>query len=286
MLPTLSQDSFFAQFGDRVRHFRSSSGHSIHYSVEGSQLKIGFVGPFWQFDSTGALDFEVALAETLRQLKLSEGSEDILVRIPPDDLYPWEASVMARALSSLGFSLDYSEIDHFASLRSDPEVALSRTNQKKVRRAVSLGYTFEVGVEWLQASHEVISSNRLQIGKPSPIALASKLQLSQSLGGRTIFGVIKLGDLILAGVFCLFLDDEVVYVAQWGDDRDMISSRGLESPMPLLFVELSNFLSELGVKRLYLGTSSTLGSEDWGLSRFKESLGCERTHKRIWAFRN
>jgi hypothetical protein len=58
--------------------------------------------------------------------------------------------------------------------------------------------------------------------------------------------------------------------------------RSLESPMPFLFVELAKFLGHQGVKRLYLGTSSNLGALDPGLARFKESLGCQRTNKRIW----
>jgi hypothetical protein len=282
MLPTLSQDAFFTQFGDQVRYFKSTTGLGIHYSIDGPLLKIGFLGPFWQFDSTGVLDFEAALTETFRELASLQDRGNILVRSPPDDLYPLESSVVAKALRSLGFSLDYTEIDHFAILQGDPEAMLSRTNQKKVRRGASLGYTFEVGVEWLQASHEVILSNRLQMGKPSAISLASKQQLSLSLGQRTTYGVVRVGQQILAGMFCFFLDDEVAYVAQWGDDRDLISLRNLESPMPFLFVELAKFLRHQGVKRLYLGTSSTLGALDPGLARFKESLGCQRTNKRIW----
>jgi hypothetical protein len=212
----------------------------------------------------------------------SEGKTRILVRTAPEDLYPKEAKMASEVLLSLGFSIDYTEIDHFVTLTSELESGLSRTNQKRVRRGAASGYTFEIGSEWLHESHSVISKNRKQLGKPSAISLGSKENLSHLLGRRTIFGVVKHLELTLAGLFCLYLDDEVVYVAQWGDDRDMLSSRGLESPMPFLFSELGKILRDEGVKRLYLGTSSNLGNLDPGLARFKESLGCQRTNKRVW----
>lgn len=283
MLPTLSDDAFFTQFGKAAQVYTSVSGLAIHYSVDAGEVQIGFKGPFYQFARPERTVSANEIKDSLRGLLLAVHAERFTVRTPPKGIYPNEARKIGAALESLGFQLDYEDTDHFISLQGNFLDRLSRTNQKKVRRAITAGYRLELGPELIADSHSVIDMNRLQLSKPSLISQVNKERLQTSLKDRTIFGVVRFESLVLAGVFGLYLDTKVVYVAQWGDNRNLLESGNLESPMPFLFVKLSELLAERGVTCLYLGSSSNAGVVDTGLSWFKESLGCLPTSKQIWS---
>lgn len=282
MFSTLSDDAFFTQFGNAVQVYKSDSGMEVHYSIDAGEVRIGFKGPFYQFAAPKLPASASEIKDAMHGLILAVQAERFTVRTPPKGIYPDEARKAEEALKSLGFQLDYEDTDHFVSLQGELPDRLSRTNQKKVRRANALGYRLELGPELLKDSHSVIDVNRRQLSKPSLISQINKELLQKSLRDRTIFGVVRCQSLVLAGVFCLYLNKEVVYVAQWGDDRNLLESKNLESPIPFLFVKLSALLTEKGVKYLYLGSSSNAGLVDAGLSQFKESLGCLPTSKQIW----
>jgi hypothetical protein len=286
-LPLYWQNEYFEQFHSRPIVVKNH-GFLSHWFLEEKTLKSGFSAPFGGFwpITKDISEMNVGLhIETVEELGASLGSvEELQVRILPSELYANPEIATFENLKSLGFVLNYTEIDHVVDLCSDWFSKWNRNRKRDLKNNDKILSVEEVvSDEYFQVIRNVIETNRSSKGLKSNIDIASLKKWKSLFGGRTSYYLCTVKDtnLPVAAAICQYVSDSMVYVYKWGDDRNATKEITIHSPISNLAKFLFSEFQKRGVKKVYLGSSSKNGEIDLGLARFKESIGSLRIEKKV-----
>ena len=286
-IPLFWQDSYWNQF-DKKSFFKIQDNFVSFWTINHGVLQSGFSSPFGGFwpsrDEIGvnSQDFFLHFQKIL-EIANDKNISKLEVRLPPAPLYPANVKSQELLLGDLGFSLKYSETDHYLDLRTDPHLGFNRNRTRDIKK-FDLDYKFsQVGIENLPIVFEILSKNRALNNVPQNLTLPNLQILSECAPGKLALFLVKVrtGSPIAAAL-CMNLDESITYVSQWGDIQRLFSQELGSSPMAGLASGIFRHFKNSRKNLIYLGTSSLKGLLDPGLSRFKESIGSESSTKNIW----
>ena len=89
------------------------------------------------------------------------------------------------------------------------------------------------------------------------------------------FWLLKLNDEYIASAVIFKVTDEVYQVIYWGD----IHGYAEDKPMNYLAYKLYEYYAKKNMKVLAIGPSTEDGIPNYGLCKFKESIGCQVSSK-------
>ena len=285
--PLYWDDSYYRQFTFPVRKI-SSFGYLSFWSNESEDIRSGYESPFgglWKVqenaDQESALRHLLTVCESIPKMK---SDSRIFIRSAPDCLFDSQHYLETSFLYRIGFEKEYEEIDHLVLLEDRIQDKWNRNRKREFKKTEKFVETI-VLKEFAEVALivEVLDKNRRNRGLVNDLTI-EKLSIMNSYFGEKMklyFTIDSDRNEVIAAGVCQILTSEIAYVYKWGDIRDSkIQSFGM-SPMSNLANGIFTDLKNIGIKKVYLGSSSLLGQKDEGLSRFKESFGAISTSKQI-----
>jgi hypothetical protein len=223
-------------------------------------------------------DLVQSLIKYLTEQQISE----IEITLPPDHTN-YEFMVGIDAYLESGFTVSYSNINHYLSLTDWNHESLSKGNRKKLRQAKEIGleYISAAGIEILEA-YQVISRNRESLGAKVSLEYATLIRLMSIFSEEYKCHILKSesGE-IAAASFVVETSADNLYVYLWAD----VPNFRHVSPLVLLLDNLVRTYQHK-FKSLDLGTSAIQGVTIEGLSRFKDNLGASQSSKKTIKWKN
>lgn len=211
------------------------------------------------------------------------GERGLRVTLPPEfmdaDLYAKSVNVLTRLSGGKGVA----ELSYHVDLRGllSAEALCNHAALKNLRRAGTAGFTFErLGTDATNIGrvYDVIRQNRDSHGYVLRMSLEQVVETS-AVVPMELF-LLSLGERPAASALVYRIAPRVVQVVYWGDMPGFSDLR----PMNLLPVEIFNHYISCGdVDFIDIGPAAlAAGTPNYGLCRFKESIGCIPSVK--WSF--
>jgi hypothetical protein len=267
--------NFILNDGDKVQS-------EIHGVSNENKATYGIYAPFWMPEITlkrsdiNQLDVFVL---NLISLHKEEKNISIEIRLPPS-FYSTSLDILKFILLKHGFKLSNIalwqtlKIKGFESKLSY-ENSLKYSSRKELKNFSKL-YQFnlrEIDItdkSAIKASYQIIDLNRRNLGVCLKYSLNYLFNLIVIEPNR-----IKIFDLIvedrhIASAICHETQDDILYVAAWGDANHHLN----KSPMYIFGSELTEYCIQNKYSYLDFGISSDLRQYTPNLYRFKENIGC------------
>ena len=209
----------------------------------------------------------------------SEGGEILEITLPPENHNSSINSRHSWVLWSLGSVLERSDLNHFISVDSNPlETKLNYGNKKRLKKCDNAGCHFQrVKIENLSDIYDLLEKNRAL--KKNRLSL-SKNQLENLLElfpeSIEMFRLLlPPNNVMISAAVCIRISKKILYVFYWGNDPDYSNF----SPVVPLACGIYSYCVSQGIETLDLGVSTLNKDGNFGLVRFKDSLGASVSRK-------
>jgi hypothetical protein len=231
-------------------------------------------------ESTKVSDLE--LVRSLTDYFIEQQISEVEIILPPDHTN-YEFMVGVETYLQSGFTVSFTNINHYISLTDWSHASLSKGNRKKLRQASELGleYTDVTGLDSLGA-YQVISQNRESLGAKVSLDHPTLTKLMRLFPVEYKCHILKSksGE-VAAASFLVETSVDNLYVYLWADNPNFRHV----SPLVLLLNNLvSNYQARFDF--LDLGTSAIQGATIEGLARFKDNLGARVSNKNCIKWEN
>lgn len=202
----------------------------------------------------------------------------ISITLPPYIMHPSHLSKLTIALKANLFKLTSIDINHhFDLIEFNPDKYsnhLDIKSRQKLRTAFDNNLSFEI-IKNLQVAYDIIKKNREFKGYPLRMSID---QLSQTLAEVNGFLHIVKDDkgTPIASCISFEVSVDVVQIIYWGNipDSDILK------PMNFMAFSIFCYFKQIGKKLIDIGpSSSTETNINFGLSDFKQSIGCNESLK-------
>lgn len=253
---------------------------SIVAGVVDKVMRFPYSAPFAIFER---LNSDIAIEDMEQALCLLEDFShnrqihQILFRLPPvfyDETYisKLHNCFLRKDYKIFCLDLNYqyfiNDMDYFYSM-------LKRNAKKNLRIAEEQNYNLVYceTMEQKQQAYNIIAINRSNKGYP--------LRMSWEAVNATIvnmkhdFFLLYLDGQAVAAAVIFAVCDDIYQVVYWGD----IDGYADKKPMNYLSCHLYEYYCKKGIRVLDIGPSTEGGVPNYGLCRFKESIGCEISSK-------
>lgn len=234
-----------------------------------------FSAPFGGFDYNKEQGFE-QIDEAVAALK-AYAHTPLRITLPPafydEDMVTMTASALLRQGRLLHADVNY----HFVTADvADIDRVLDVSGKKNLRRGMEC-FDGDDGVFVVAAdadeAYEVIRRNRMEHGYPLRMSL-EEVKKTIELVPADFFVLTREGvNIAAAQVF--HVAGDIVQVIYWGDLRAYSRLR----PMNYLAYRIFNHYHDTGVRIVDVGPSSENGMPNYGLCKFKRSIGCRASLK-------
>ena len=259
----------------------SGADIGIALGKRGGCLCSPFSAPFGGFTPSRAdvslehIESAVAgLSEFARRQKLS-----VKLALPPSLYAPSLVPKIFSALFRGGYRLDFSDLNYAFDLRGSAEYGelLQRNARKNLNAAEKLPFRLErtETPEGRRTAYDIIAANRAAKGYPLRMTHAQVEETIKIIPAD--FFVLYLENEAVASAVVFRVQAKVAQVIYWGDLPGHSSAR----PVNFLASRLFDFYRREHFDYLDVGPSSENGIPNYGLCRFKESIGC-RVSEKYW----
>lgn len=242
----------------------------------------GSFGGFFFAPRRVSFDVAEAFVREVEARLLDGGMREWVITLPPA-AYAAEASVLANIFWRLGYHVQRHDLNYALPITAvDIADGFNRGNRKNLRRAQRSGWRVrKLDATQLKAAYDLIVANRTHRGFSVTMTWDDLWETHEKLAGViSAFGVFD-GDSLIASSICLAVSTEIFYVFYWGQ----LPGVDNPSPLPFLAQALYEYGRENGFQLLDLGTSTDDGEPNYGLIRFKRSLGFQESLKLRFAKR-
>lgn len=245
------------------------------------ELKAPFSAPFGCIEETKPQQITYYL-EAMDALRVYGEEHHSRVRITlPPAIYSRSSHIEKQYMAALsrGVTLLHSDCNYVRPLHRGADVLdeVSRHARKCFRTACRAGLTLGVTDAFersaLQDAYGIVQSNHQTHGYPVHMSL-EQIEATLRCFGDRVRGevcIVSCGNAGVAASINYIHSDGVVQPVYWGH---LVDSGHLR-PMNFLAVEMARHYASRGFEWLDQGTSSLHGMPNYGLCRFKESLGYE-----------
>lgn len=252
----------------------------ITLGLKDGELCAPFSAPFGCMEETKPqqITYYLEAVDALRDYGAQLGCH---VRLTlPSEIYSRHSHVEKQYLAALtrGAQLLYTDSNYGRTLSRDDDMStmLGRPGGTCYRAASRAGLTCAVypatDSAKLHEAYALISSHHTAHGYPVRMSLerleATMARLASRIRGE-VFIVYSGADAIAASINYVHCEERIVQPIYWG----YMAGTGYMRPMNYMAVEMACHYASEGYGWLDLGSSSELGVPDYGLCRFKESLG-------------
>ncbi len=186
-----------------------------------------------------------------------------------------------NVLSRRGFSVAAQELNYDIDV-SDAPLAdrMDYGNRKRLNKCLREGFaTTRLGPEHHEAAYRLIAENRRRKGHPITMDFPAVMTMVDTFGDRLRFFGVTRGEQLVAASICIVVSEQVMSVFYWGD------SEGVQdySPVVLLAADIYAHCQQAGIHLLDTGIATEAGTPNYGLMRFKRSLGFRESLKLVLA---
>lgn len=244
-------------------------------------LKAPFSAPFGCIEETRPqqISYYLEAVDALRAYG-TEQQCGIRLTLPPC-IYSRNSHIEKQYMAALtrGVTQPYSDCNYVRHLSYGADVlfGLSRHARTFYRSACRKGLSYQVGEAsdslMLGEAYGIVQRNHQAQGYPVHMSMDQIESTLRCLGHRVrgeVF-IVSCGNESVAASINYVHADGIVQPVYWGH----IVDTGYLRPMNYLAVEMARHYASRGLAWLDLGTSSLHGIPNYGLCRFKESLGYE-----------
>ena len=244
-----------------------------------NSLSSPFSAPYGGLISHKPLNLETldSITDSLVSFSKDYG-KDIEITLPPliygTDEITKTVNVLSRKARLCHIDLNYS---FDLSLFSDYISILKSQNQRTLRAALRNELHFEKldsnDEKDVRRAYNVIKANHIERGFPVRMSIEDVIETIKIIPAD--FFVLSHQDTDIAASQVFHTAENIVQMIYWGDIREFYKLR----TMNRLSYEMFKYYYEQGLKTLDLGPSSQSGIPNYGLSNFKENIGCSISPK-------
>lgn len=249
--------------------------------LENNVLSAPFSAPFTNIVTTKEkksndyYEFVKELISYVRNLNLAKS---IKITLPPLIYDETAITYLQNALFSNRFTVQTLDINHYLILKEEEDylVGLKSRERRTVKKTFKnrLQLNKATSHEEQKEAYDIIKKNRDAKGYPLRMSF-KQIQNTIELIDADFFIVKDELENNVAAALVYNLSNSISQVIYWGD----LPGNEEKSPMNFLAYALLKYYYQLGVKILDIGPSSENSNPNFGLSDFKQSLGCECTTK-------
>ncbi|MDC7278810.1 hypothetical protein NXH64_04750 [Butyrivibrio fibrisolvens] len=224
-------------------------------------------------------EFYASLVDYVKE----HGGKRIDIYLAPD-LYGAEHNAKVEsAMLGAGFLQDYQELNYSLDLnkfsKNNYITYLHHNAKKNLNISLSKGLEFEkcITVEDKKKAYDIIAINRKSKGY---YLAMSWDQVKETINlVKHDFFLVKVNGLYIASAIVFWVNEEICQVVYWGD----IPEQSEFKPINFLAYCLVNYYTNEGATVIDIGPSSKYGEPNFGLCKFKESIGCDVSSKRHYS---
>lgn len=207
------------------------------------------------------------------------GYSGITITLPP---FLYHEDHITKALNSFvqnGYSIDKVDLNQHLAMEDFPVSYLECIDSKarqKTKAGLSQGLVFSVseGEQYLDTAFSIITANREYKGHPIRMTLGDLYETSKLIKILGFTLSTKEGDPIAAAV-CYEVSTSILHVVFWGN----LPGTDDFKPMNVMAYKLIEYCKLQGYTHMDIGISTDNGVPNFGLSDFKQSIGCRATPK-------
>ena len=249
--------------------------------LKGAELCSPFSAPFggWVFPPATSVKTVYEVVDALCRFVLSSGM-GLCLTLPPAF---YGSDVIGKTIAALmghpDVEMAYTDVNYHFDLetvgRVGYEALLQRNAKKNLAHARRCGLTFEQvhGAGGIEEAYRLIASNRHHKGYPLKMSLQDVIDTTHVV--EADFFVVRQKDETVAAAQVFHVQEAIVQVIYWGGHPLHEDVR----PVNYLAAELVAFYLARGIRIIDVGPSSERGIPNFGLCRFKESIGCQASVK-------
>lgn len=248
--------------------------------IKDNIMKFPYSAPFCIFEKKNV---EISLEELEQTVKCLEkycienSLSRIIFRLPPSFYDETYISKIQNCLLRMEYEIVSMDLNYQFYLSKNKDIAeqMQRNAKKNLKIALGKEYSLEYCNDNIKKkkAYDIISINRKQKGYPLRM---SWQQVSDTIiNMKNDFWLLKLNDEYIASAVIFKVTDEVYQVIYWGD----IHGYAEDKPMNYLAYKLYGYYAKKNMKVLDIGPSTEDGIPNYGLCKFKESIGCQVSNK-------
>lgn len=220
----------------------------------------GTYGGFSNAEDLNVMESLVDATPVACTVKLAPASHDLR-------LFSRSMNVLHRA----GFMLEYADLNYGLAPRSlDFNARIDRSQRKKLAKCYRAGYESVriENLELMRSAYDLICANRRRAGLELSLHWKNLRALETALPGTYRFYATFDGDRMIAAAICVMIEADILYIYAWGD-----AEKNEYAPTVQLCEAIYTDACLSGMRLLDAGISTERGIPNYGLIRFKESLG-------------
>ena len=201
--------------------------------------------------------------------------------MPPASHDPTLFANCFNVLYRHGFGVCGQEINYDIDVSAVPlSGRMDYGNRKRLNKCVREGFTTShLDASRYEQAYRIIADNRLRKGYPVTMDFPSIMSMVDTFGERMrFFGAWRNQELVAAAI-CIGVSEKIMSVFYWGDIEGVQDY----SPVVLLASAIYEHCQSGGITILDTGIATEAGEPNYGLIRFKRSLGFHESLKLILA---
>lgn len=239
-----------------------------------------FSASFSGFCYNAGIGIEQALIAVtqLKQYAIQHDINQIVIQQPPQIYYKFPSEIFDYAFMQSGLALSNYDVSHYLVLGPDIFANFSSSTKWAINKLLkNKGIKSEINDD-KKGVFELIQNHR----KTKNISFTyqfNEIQQLSFLTNRVYFFGLRLADSLIAACYAYAVNDRCLLCMHWAHLEEMTALR----PMSLLIYQISRWATEHNFSYMDLGTSTSGGSPNYGLSDFKEQFGPAKILRRSWS---
>ncbi len=284
--PGITWCTIFNTFQFYTLHKRKSSCYFVlldassnilgvcHFSDVGNGIyKSPVRGTFAGFElKENNIEYLIDFVKMTEELLQHRGAKQLLVNTAPFQHDHTFSCHLFNTLLNEGYIIESHDLNYSVQVDQIELIEkMKRNNKKRLRKCIADGFTFEhVQTESeFEKVYEIIATNRATKGYPITMTFGQIMEMKRLFPDRIYFFKTSVNQIGIASSVCIKINKTVLYVFYWGD------LPGHEQHSPISFVAdgIYRFARQNNFEQVDIGTSSVGGAPNFGLIKFKETLG-------------
>lgn len=265
-----------------LEKFQIDNLENIYSFKNLNQALFGVYAPFWHPKFLKGNSDYLKLENILRELMLQiakKNFKEALIRLPPN-FYDPSIALFEFLLFKHGFFIENVALWQAICLKGynshdQYECSLKHSARKVLKKFSIDEVVFEKinneDKKEVEVAYSIINANRMQRGIKLKYDLNYLLSLIESFPQIVNIFTLKINGQNVASAICHQTNDNILYVAAWGDSGHSLSA----SPMYTFSSKLVEFCLMHNYEYLDFGVSTDLNSDNEKLYSFKRNIGCK-----------
>lgn len=218
-------------------------------------------------------DYYDSIGSLLRYL-INNVSE-VKVTLPPFFYNQNHHSFLSNSLLGHDFAIQSIDINYHVDLTNfdrNNEFNINIKAKQKLKSALKHNLKFKLCTsdEDKQLAYRIIQENRCSKNYPLHLKMEQIIELSPFIK-IDFFLIVTPDNLAIASAICYHVAENIIQIIYWGNRPGNEEYR----PMNFLSYHIFEYYKKKGIKYVDIGPSSQNGLPNFGLSNFKQSIGCD-----------